>query len=581
MCNGCIANIFGKFSLGGGPTRRGLLTASAVGAAAAMTGGTARAQGGQAEIIFRGGTVLPAPGALAPAQALAISGGKVMAAGSDADIMALRGANTRIVDLAGRTVLPGFIDPHQHSLTGGLITAVFDDLGYKTYRTRAEVMAAMRAKAARTQPGQWLLWCNFDNLLQGGDFSMKELDTVSTQHPILVYYINMHDAAANSAAFRVANIPDDIGTLPGGGRFGRGPDGKLDGTIFEESALKKFAVALPPITPAFVAQAALNWFRTNAAAGNTTVHEAGVIGDAAMLQGYARIAGEAMCRASTSLMFEAMALGDAYKQYGYGGQATQIPNSPLTLYGIKIVGDGSNQTKSADQTQPYLGGTSKGFTNFGAAEMNRMVAEVKAAGWPVLVHCNGDATIDLALDAIEAAYGANPTTGVNRIEHCTITRPEQIARMKRLGVQPSFLMNHVYFYGAAYRDALFGPERAARTDSAGDFVRAGMPFTLHTDAPCSNIGGLQLIQTAVTRKCSVDGSIIGPEQAVSLDDALKAVTIHAAGQIGQAHRIGTLERGKEADLTILESNPYSVDPGAIMGIKVSQTWVSGVAKFGA
>jgi predicted amidohydrolase YtcJ len=581
MCNGCVANIFGKFTLGRGPTRRGLLAASAVTAASAVAGGPARAQSGQAETIFRGGAVLPAPGRLAPAQALAIAGGKVMLAGSDADVMALRGPNTRIVDLAGRTLLPGFIDPHQHSLTGGLITAVFDDLGYKTYRTRAEVMAAMRAKAARTQPGQWLLWCNFDNLLQGGDFSMAELDTVSTQHPILVYYINMHDAAANSAAFRAANIPDDIGPLPGGGRFGRGPDGKLDGTIFEESALRKFAVAMPPITPAFVAQAALNWFRTNAAAGNTTVHEAGVIGDAAMLQGYARIASEAMCRASTSLMFEAMALGDAYKQYGYGAQATQIPNSPLTIYGIKIVGDGSNQTKSADQTQPYLGGTSKGYPNFNAADMHRMVAEVKANGWPVLVHCNGDATIDLALDAIEAAYGANPATGVNRIEHCTITRPDQIERMKRLGVQPSFLMNHIYFYGAAYRDTLFGPERAARADSAGDFVRAGMPFTLHTDAPCSNIGSLQLIQTAVTRKCSVDGSIVGPEQAISLDDALKAVTIHAAGQIGQAHRLGTLERGKEADLTILERNPYSVDPNTIMDIKVSQTWVSGVAKFGA
>ncbi|MBS7790148.1 amidohydrolase [Roseococcus sp. SDR] len=581
MCNGCVANIFGKFTLGRGPTRRGLLAASAVTAATAVAGSPARAQSGQAETIFRGGAVLPAPGRLAPAQALAIARGKVMLAGSDADVMALRGPNTRIVDLAGRTLLPGFIDPHQHSLTGGLITAVFDDLGYKTYRTRAEVMAAMRAKAARTQPGQWLLWCNFDNLLQGGDFSMAELDTVSTQHPILVYYINMHDAAANSAAFRAANIPDDIGPLPGGGRFGRGPDGKLDGTIFEESALRKFAVAMPPITPAFVAQAALNWFRTNAAAGNTTVHEAGVIGDAAMLQGYARIASEAMCRASTSLMFEAMALGDAYKQYGYGAQATQIPNSPLTIYGIKIVGDGSNQTKSADQTQPYLGGTSKGYPNFNAADMHRMVAEVKANGWPVLVHCNGDATIDLALDAIEAAYGANPATGVNRIEHCTITRPDQIERMKRLGVQPSFLMNHIYFYGAAYRDTLFGPERAARADSAGDFVRAGMPFTLHTDAPCSNIGGLQLIQTAVTRKCSVDGSIVGPEQAISLDDALKAVTIHAAGQIGQAHRLGTLERGKEADLTILERNPYSVDPNTIMDIKVSQTWVSGVAKFGA
>ena len=104
--------------------------------------------------------------------------------------------------------------------------------------------------------------------------------------------------------------------------------------------------------------------------------------------------------------------------------------------------------------------------------------------------------------------------------------------MARLGVQPSFLINHVYFYGAAYRDQLFGPERAARMDPAADCVRLGLPFTIHTDAPCSNIGTLQLVQTAVTRKCSVDGSVVGAEQAVSLTDALRAVTSHAAGQVG-------------------------------------------------
>ena len=116
--------------------------------------------------------------------------------------------------------------------------------------------------------------------------------------------------------------------------------------------------------------------------------------------------------------------------------------------------------------------------------------------------------------------------------------------MARLGVQPSFLMNHVYFYGAAYRDELFGPQRAARMDPARDCVRLGLPFTIHTDAPCSNIGTLQLVQTAVTRKCAIDGSVVGPEQAVSLTDALRAVTIHAAGQIGMADQLGTLEFGQ-------------------------------------
>jgi predicted amidohydrolase YtcJ len=209
-----------------------------------------------------------------------------------------------------------------------------------------------------------------------------------------------------------------------------------------------------------------------------------------------------------------------------------------------------------------------------------MVGEVKAQGWPVSIHSNGDETLDLALDAIEAAYGAFPATGVNRIEHCTITRPEQIERMASLGVQPSFLMNHVYFYGVAYRDVLFGPERAARMDPAADCVRLGLPFTIHTDAPCSNIGTLQLVQTAVTRKCSVDGSTVGAEQAVSLTDALLAVTSHAAGQIGLGDQLGTLEEGKLADFTILEKNPYAVDPDALMAIKVSQTWVGGRKMFG-
>jgi predicted amidohydrolase YtcJ len=299
-----------------------------------------------------------------------------------------------------------------------------------------------------------------------------------------------------------------------------------------------------------------------------------------LLEGYERVAAISPCRASISLMYESMKDAQRYKKYGFGAQATRVPNTMLTIYAMKIVGDGSNQTKTAAQTVPYLGGSSKGQPNFDAQQLKSMVAEVKAQGWPVSIHSNGDLTLDLALDAIEQVYGAYPLTGVNRIEHCTITRPERIERMAALGVQPSFLMNHVYFYGAAYRDQLFGPERASRMDPAADCVKLGLPFTLHTDAPCSNIGTLQLVQAAVTRKCSVDGSIVGPEQAVSLTDALKAVTVHAAGQIGMADKLGSLESGKLADLTILERDPYTADPDAIMGIKVSQTWVGGMKMFG-
>ena len=162
-----------------------------------------------------------------------------------------------------------------------------------------------------------------------------------------------------------------------------------------------------------------------------------------------------------------------------------------------------------------------------------------------------------------------------------MARADQILRMKRLNVEPSFLMNHVRFYGAAYRDQIFGPERAAFTDPAGACVKAGLPFTLHTDGPCSPPGPLALIETAVTRRCIIDNSVVGPDQAVSLDDAIRAVTVNAARQLGQGDRLGSLETGKEADITILESDPYKTSPDAISRIKVSETWVAGERKFAA
>ncbi len=581
MCQGCVGNIFGSFGgMQPGLSRRQFFATAAVAAAITPIGSNFAAATVGADLIFQGGPIIPMAGQGRYAEALAVKSGKIVAVGAADAVMGLKSLSTQIVNLDGRTILPGFIDPHQHTVTGALINAIFTDCGYTKYKTRELLFAMFRERAAKTPPGQWLLFTSFDNLLQGGDIKIADLDAVSKVHPILVYYVNMHTAAANSTAFAIAKIPDNVGDLPGGGRFGRDVSGKLDGMIYEESALKKFAVAIPKITPQLAGKAVIDWLKINASYGNTSVHEAGVLVFGNLLEGYERVAAQAPCRASISLMYESMKDAEPYKKYGHGALATQIPNTLLTIYAMKIVGDGSNQTKSAGQTVPYLNTIEKGRPNFDAAQLKSMVADVKAQGWPVSIHCNGDDTIDIALDAIEAAYGAYPSTGVNRIEHCTITRPEQIQRMARLGVQPSFLMNHVYFYGAAYRDQLFGPERASRMDPAAECVRLGLPFTIHTDAPCSNIGTLQLVQTAVTRKCSVDASVVGADQAVSLTEALRAVTINAAAQCGLADRLGTLEAGKEADLTILDKDPYKVDPDTLMTINVSQTWVGGRKMFG-
>jgi predicted amidohydrolase YtcJ len=442
------------------------------------------------------------------------------------------------------------------------------------------MIAALKDQVAKTPPGQWVLASTFDNLLQGGDLSMAELDAISTDHPIFVWYANMHDAAANSMAFRLAKIPEDVGVLPGGGHFGRGADGKFNGLIYEEPAMLKFvSIAVPAPTPTLIANALEDYAKKVAALGNTTLHEPGTI-KPEWVKALTELSNRIAVRLSASLMADAIAASREFTPLGVGAKATALPDSRFSLYGIKIIGDGSNQTMTGAQTKPYLNTDTKGATNFSPAEILALCQQAKAVGWPILIHCNGDAAIDAALDAIEAAYGAHPPQGINRIEHATMVRQDQLDRMKRLGVQPTFLMNHVFLYGAAYRDQLFGPERTAFMDPAGACVKAGIPFTLHTDAPCSPIGPLRLVQTAMTRRCAIDGSVVGPEQAITLDQALRAVTIDAARQIGLGDRIGTLEAGKDADLVILESDPASVDPEKIMDIRVIETWVAGQKAFG-
>ncbi len=597
MCRACVSPLISHPSLfdqplgfaGLGeitPTRRGFMAMSSavlLGAGLPMLApGPARADlaaTGTVDTIFKGGNILPMSGAESP-EALAVSAGRIVRLGSASVIASLATKDTQIIDLQGRTLLPGLIDPHNHTALSSLYLELLTDVGYLKNRTRADLIDNLRQLSARTPEGQWVLVSNFDNLLQGGDLSREELDSVSTTRPIFVWYTNGHDACVNSLALQLAKIPDDVGTLPGGGHFGRGQDGKLNGLVYEESAmLKVISAGMPKITPQLAYKAINQFLQSVAAAGNTLVHEPGTL-RSEWIAPFTKIAAHAPVRTSASLMYEDMKGYEPYRNLGIGPRATQLPDTLFMLYGVKIVGDGSNQTRTGAQTQPYLDDTSSGTANFDAAQMKQMVADVKAAGLPVLIHCNGDHTIDLAMDAIEAAYGSSADFGINRIEHSTIMRPDQVTRMKTLNIEPSFLMNHVGLYGAAYRDQLFGPERAAFMDPAGACVKEGIRFTLHTDSPCSPLGSLLLVQTAVTRVCEFDNSVVGPDQSIPVQRALEAVTIDAARQLGLADRLGSLEQGKEADFTILEDNPLTVDHSKISAIKVSETWVAGGKKFG-
>ena len=319
MCRGCFNQLFLRDELHSGgmagllgkaaglPTRRAFVAYS-VATASALTcvgGSPALAADDGADLILRGGTIRPLAGG-PTASALAVKAGKVLAVGDESALMGLRASGTQIIDLERRTVLPGLIDPHCHTLLASLIFELLDDVGYARYPTRSELVAHLKHRAAETPKGQWIVGSNFDNLLQGGDFTLSELDAVSTDHPIFVWYTNGHDACVNSDALRSAGIPEDVGDLPGGGRFGRGPDGKLDGMVYEESAMLKFAVHfLGKITPDVAAKAVTDFTRHVASVGNTMLHEPGTI-RSDWIEPFAKLSNTLSCRTSASVMVDDM-----------------------------------------------------------------------------------------------------------------------------------------------------------------------------------------------------------------------------------------------------------------------------------
>jgi predicted amidohydrolase YtcJ len=534
------------------------------------------------DTVFRNGSIYTMSGNAKKVEALAVRDGKIFGAGSVDQVMSLTKNKPVIVNLEGRTVFPGFIDPHNHVVLSSLFDQLLINVGFAQYKTKAQVKSFMKTVAAKTPAGQWLAFGFYDNLLQGGDWSMAEINDISASHPIFIFYVNGHVGAANSLAFSKVGIPQNVGMLPGGGYFGRDRDGQLNGLIYNEPALMKFAdLAVPKPSPELLEKAVVQYAKQAAASGLTTLHEPGTV-KPQWVESLAKLSNYLPIRFSASFSSDAVEESKQYTSLGPSNRARILPNSRFSLYGMKCWADGSNQAESAAQTQPYLHTDKKGTLSYTQIQMTEICKKAKAAGWTMLAHCQGDAAIDEYLNALEAVYGANPTTGLMRVEHATMVRQDQLERIKKLGYELTFMTDFVYLYGAAYRDSIFGPERAEFMVPCAAAHKAGLQYSVHSDNPAAGmpLNPLRHVQIQLMRQCIADGSVVGPAQRVDLDTALRAVTINPSRHIGMEHMLGSLEKGKEADLTILEKDPFATDAGAISGIKVSETWVAGQKAFG-
>ena len=546
----------------------------------------ARAQAqGERVTVFTGGTVLTVDANFSEAQAIAIRGNKILVVGTDAAVRAAAGKSAKIIDLGGKTVLPGFIDAHTHVIAGSVVDAIMDYVGMSRFATTAQVLGHLRAKAKRTPHGAWICARNFDPAVQTGPAALTfaELDAVSTAHPVFVLNASGHLAYANSKAFEVAGIPADVKN-PAGAEFVRDTTGKLTGEMKNNIAYLQVLQRNPALTNADPVEALIGLLDKWGRFGLTTVSELS-------------LGGLSQSPADASIMFRAAQSGRlkarirAYPFYTVGARAWDEAglkpgdgNALARIVGYKLVADGSNQGFTGLQREPYLNSDSKGLAYMSAEELKQTAVEQASKGWQLAIHGNGDAAIDNVLDTCEAVRdsGVDMSKARFRIEHCSILHDDQIARMKDLGVSASFLIGHVHYWGVAMRDKVFGEKKAKLLDRCRSAEKAGIGFTLHSDFLVTDPDPMHMIEMAVTRRTWKEPDyVLAPDETISVESAIRAMTFEAAWQLYSEHEVGSLEAGKLADLVILDNDPRTVDPDTIKNISVLETWMDGTQVFAA
>lgn len=527
---------------------------------------------GGAELLFTGGAIITMDDGRPSAEAVAVREGRIMAVGSVDELRGLTTRGTEFVNLDGRTLMPGLIDPHMHSSMVQLNDWV--NISPMNTPTAEDVFAALRAAPATST--DWVLAQQFDPSITEGHpaLTLEVLDRLVPNRPLLVLESNGHIAYVNSAAMARAgvnkNSPD-----PPAGRYTRDERGELTGRLEESSALAAFSQGLPFVA-GDAATARIRELLWHAAGkGVTLLHDCGI----GSIDGTADLAGlDQAIDADSPVRYRGMLVSTAYDAWMDLGLRPGFGNDLFRVDGIKAWSDGSNQAGTGFQREAYLGQKSRGSLNYSPEELSHVILRAHTDGWQLGVHANGDAAIDVTIDAFEQALNAHPRSDHrHRIEHCSVLRPEHIQRMVQLGLSPSFLIGHVRWWGKAFRDRLLGPERTDFYDPCASALRAGLRISLHSDWNVTPLEPLRYVQDAATRIMAEGGEVLNANERISVQAALRAVTLDAAWQCGADTITGSLERGKYADFAILEQNPLEVAPTSIDRIAVSQTFLAGKA----
>jgi predicted amidohydrolase YtcJ len=542
----------------------------------------------QADRIWSGGPILTMNDKAMRAEAVAVGNGKILAVGKRSEVMKLRGPTTQLVDLKGRTIVPGFVDAHGHVLIGGLQALSANLLAAPDGEVRdiPSLQQTLRdwaqKNAAAVEKAKVIIGFGYDQsqLKELRHPTKEELDDVSQDIPILIVHQSAHLATANSAMLKAmgydANTKD-----PEGGVIQRKPgttepNGTLEETAFSNVAPMVLGRIGPEGLKAFALEGAKLWARfgyTTAEEGRATPPTADVLKQVAAEGGFT---------------IDVNAYPDVLVDRAYiKANQSNVYVNRFRVAGAKLTIDGSPQGFTAWRDRPYfkpVGNYPAGYSGYASATAEQVMGAVQWAaenGIQIITHSNGERASDLLIAAHRAAQARFPQAKATRpvLIHGQFLREDQLDSYKAMGVIPSLFPMHTFYWGDWHLDHTVGPQAGPNISPTGWARKRGMIFSSHHDAPVAFPDSMRVLDATVTRRARGSGRIVGPNQRVDVITALKAMTIWPAYHHFEETSKGSLEPGKLADFAILSKDPTAVEPTTIADIKVTETIKEGKTIF--
>jgi len=523
----------------------------------------------QPELILHNGKIITIDPSQPLAEAIAVTGDRIVAVGSNSDVSGLASSSTKKIDLGGNTVVPGFIDAHTHPAYSGRRHLRFVDCDL---RSIGAIQAAIRERAATTPPGEWVAGFKYDDTKTSERrfVSRADLDEAAPQHPVFIVHRGGHTAYVNSLALTRVGI-SETSADPSGGQFVRDPASRrLTGRVLER-AMAPFEAVIPAFG-AFSQDEGRKAVKLISAmlakSGITSATDAGGSTDDLRAYQDAHESGDLLTR--INCMIEAPHIDSMLE----AGVRTGLGNEWVRVGAMKAVCDGSISERTARLSQAYVGRPDDyGMLVTDEKELYAQARKAHEAGWQVGIHANGDIGIGIVLGIYERLQRELPRRNPRfRIEHCTVINDDLVRRIRAIGAIPTPFSTYVYFHGEKMQE--YGEERLNSMFALRSFLDAGVRPTLASDYPPGPFEPMMALQSMVTRT-DITGHTWGPRQRITVEEALRVSTLYGAYGSFEEHLKGSIEPGKLADLVVLGRNPLVEDPMSLVSIPVERTMVGG------